>query len=167
MKCIINRKGFTLIELIVSLTLGIVILTVVLNYFSFVYKNIYNKYDHIVHMRNTRFALNYIEKRLRDVDQSTIIYHSNLKAFEGLTSSGVRRWIDLSGYMRNSAFIYFNRPTRQLRVNMNSENNVLVPFVYDVAVREIGTNNVVEIEVYASEIDYSVKSRFHVGTINR
>lgn len=162
-----NKRGFTLVELIIASAITLVIIATLTNFLSFTYSNTYKKIDEIVHVRNTRFALNYIEKRLRDMDQMTLVYYSDIKAIKGYTNSGFIRWIDLSGTRRNNAFIYFNRSTKQLRVNINNENNILVSFIEHVEIREIEPSNLIEIEVFASEIEYSVKGRFYINTVYR
>lgn len=156
-----NNRGFTLLETILSMTLFSSVLIV---FIPFATRSItmQQELENTLNLQhNTRFALNYIEKRIRECDKQQITYYPDKKSIEGKNDTYNKLWIDLSGNKRmtRNTLLYFYRSRGELRVNKNGENNVLVDGIKDIAVTEIVEGELLEIEVFASRIDYSVKTR--------
>ncbi|SDK51835.1 PilW family protein [Natronincola ferrireducens] len=156
-----DNRGVTLIEIVVSITLISIVMMALTTIFIYSIGSYSRQVDEIAAKQKVQFALNYIEKRIRECDQYQITYHSNNQTIEGRDFEGKKVWIDLSGRRRNSfnTLLYFYRDRGELRVNKKNENNVLVDGIRDILVREIVEGELLEIEVIAHKIDYSVKLR--------
>lgn len=157
-KYILTPNGFTLIEIILAMTLfSIIALTFIpvsISHISF-----YNHFDSTLFLQqNTRFALNYIEKRIRECNHQSIHYIPQDKTIESQNYSGEKIWIDLSGRKRNNknTLLYFNRGTGELRANKDGEHNVLYTEIKDIVVTEVIEGELLQIQVIADKIDYSV-----------
>lgn len=156
-----NNKGFSLLEIILSMTL---FSSILMTFIPFAISNIGMQQqleDTLILQQNARFALNYIEKRIRECDKQQITYHSQQKLVEGKNETYDTLWIDLSGKKRTTpnTLLYFYRSKGELRVNKNGENNILVEGIKDIIVTEIIEGELLEIEVFSNVIDYSVKTR--------
>ncbi|SES71240.1 hypothetical protein SAMN05660297_00349 [Natronincola peptidivorans] len=161
MKCRRNNKGLSLIEVILSMSIFCCIL---LGLISFMMQNItiqHHLVKSLTPQQNTRFALNYIEKRIRECNQQSLIYHSTEKLIEGKNHENETIWIDLSGNKRNhyNTLLYYYAEKGELRVNKNGEHNVLIDEIEDILVTEVIENQLLAIEVFAKTIDYSVKTQ--------
>ncbi|SNR86600.1 prepilin-type N-terminal cleavage/methylation domain-containing protein [Anaerovirgula multivorans] len=154
----LNSKGFTLIEVILAMLLfsiiAITFIPISVSHLSF-----YNKLDDTLFIQqNTKFVLNYIEKRIRECDRQSTLYISQDKTIESKDFSGEEVWVDLSGKKRNNknTLLYFYRSTGELRVNKNGEHNVLYTQIKDIEVTEVVEGELLQIKVIADKIDYSV-----------
>ncbi|AOY77055.1 PilW family protein [Clostridium formicaceticum] len=160
MKIFHSNRGITLVEVLLAMTLFAIILmsliTILTQYISY-----YRDYhERLAIKQSTRLALNYIEKRIRECNHQQMIYHAESQTIEGQNSMQERVWVDLSGQIRyeENTLLYFNRTTGELRVNKNKEHNVLVRNIKEIIIREIIEGRLIEIEVIAAGLDYSVKT---------
>lgn len=154
-----QEAGFTLIESLVSITLISIILIGIFSVFNFTIRSYKNYIENLEIEHGVNYTLRYIEKRLREFNQENIIFDSEKNLFIGERHNGQKAYIDLSGRVshRGNTLLYFYRATRQVRVNKNQENNVLVGKIDDIIVRELVEGKLIEIEVIASKIKYSNK----------
>lgn len=110
------------------------------------------------------YTLKYIEKRLREFNQQNIIFDSTQNIFKGKNDIDENAFIDLGGktsYKKNT-MIYFYRSRQEIRVNKNTEHNVLVKQIEDIIVRELVEGKLIEIEVIAAGGEYSNKIKLNL-----
>jgi len=160
-----NQQGLTLIETLIAMTLSSIILMIAINQLNLALKSYTTQRNTLKAQRNMQFAMNYIEKRIRELDQNEIIYHGEIQTIEGKDYKQAKAWIDLSGNTRSSlnTLIYFYRDRGELRVNKNRENNVLVEEIKEVTVREITEGALIEILIYGEGIETPIKSTIKLG----
>ncbi len=155
-----NNKGHSLIESILSLALISIILMLLLpicrTYFTF-HNKLGNK---LSQERNTRFALNYIEKEFGKFSRNSIVYIPEKQSIKGKDYMGRDVWIDLSGQRRNdkNTLIYFHKTNGEIRINKDGENNVLCNNIEDISIKEIIENELLEITITAKQTDYSIST---------
>jgi len=154
-----KESGYMLVELLVSISLISIILissSMVLNFTLNTYKNQTNLLET---KHDAQIVLKYIEKRLMECNQESIIYHREERTFEGKDYNNKTAWIDLSGKIskRENTLINFYKDKSEIRVNKNKENNVLSNNIKDVIVNEIVEGKLVEIEVITNKSVYSSK----------
>ena len=154
----LKNKGFTLIETILALMLfsiiAITFIPISINHMS-----IYDRLDETLFIQqNARFALNYIEKRIRECNYQKTTYIPQDKTIESENYYGEKIWIDLSGDKRHNSntMLYFYKEYGQLRVNKNGEHNVLYTLIKDIIPTEIVPGELLQIKVIAEKIDYSI-----------
>ncbi|MDR5658207.1 prepilin-type N-terminal cleavage/methylation domain-containing protein [Serpentinicella sp. ANB-PHB4] len=159
-----NNKGFTLIEILIALSFSAIILMTLSTYLNFAYRQTSKQIEGVAHNYHTRFAMSYIEKTLREMDQTRITFHRSRTTFEGFNSQEKHVRVDLSGNQRNqfNTLLYFNRSTNQIRVNMRNEHNVLATFIEDIRVTEIIEGKLIEIKVISSKNNDSVKTKIYI-----
>lgn len=148
-----NNKGFSLLEVILAMTLFSSVLMI---FIPFATRSLAMQEElekKLTLQQNTRFALNYIEKRIRECDKQQILYNSHEKLIKSKNGTYDILWIDLSGNKRTApnTLLYFYRSKGELRVNKNGENNVLVEDIEDIMVTEIIEGELLEIEVFAKQ----------------
>lgn len=128
-----------------------------------------NNYKHYTGLRQTKhdvhLASKYIEKRLREFNQEDIIFDSDKNIFQGKNYKNEDTWVDLSGKMslKKNTMIYFYKPTKEIRVNKNRENNVLCGNIGDVTVNELIEGRLIEIEITAYTTGYSTKIKLNLN----
>ncbi len=154
----LGEKGFSLIEVLLAISLfSIIIITLLPVCTSHLL--VYNKLDNELLMQhNTRFAMKYIEKEIRKCNQKSTIYIPQDRTIMSTNYSGEKTWVDLSGNKRNepNTLIYFNKGTMELRLNKNKEHNILCSDIKDIIVTEIVEGELLQIEIIANKINYSV-----------
>jgi len=66
----------------------------------------------------------------------------------------------MSGNRRSNknTLLYFYKSKNEVRINKDNENNVLAVGIKDIKVTEIIEGDLLEIEVFSNEIDYSAKT---------
>lgn len=160
-----RQKGFTLIECIVSIALISIIIINASSVLSFAI----NSYKHYTETwqveHNQQLALKYIEKRLKEFNQESIIFDSKNNIFQGTRHNGQIGYVDLSGkisYNKNT-MIYFYKTRKEVRVNKNSEHNVLVSNIDDVIVNELIEGKLIEIEVVINKNKNPYKIRLNLN----
>ncbi|ABR48638.1 hypothetical protein Amet_2485 [Alkaliphilus metalliredigens QYMF] len=155
-----RQEGLTLIEVLIAMTIGSMIVILSISYLNIVVRGYITQQDTLRVERNMRFALNYIEKRIRECDQNQIIYHSDTRTIEGRNYDNQSIWIDLSGNKRSqpNTLIYFYKDTGELRVNKNNENNVLVNMINDIIVNELVEGKLIEIEIFGHGSSHPIKT---------
>ncbi|WP_168198273.1 PilW family protein [Crassaminicella thermophila] len=164
-KLYVCKKGVTLIEVMISITLFSIIMISLTTYFLGIINNCNSQMEILKMKQNVRFALNQIDKILRECNQQEIIYYDNMKKFELKNNKDDTVFVDLSGIQQNkfNTILYFNKDKRQLRINKKGEHNVLIDYIKDISIKEIIDNKLIEIEVFSDKIDYSVKMRLNLS----
>lgn len=119
-----------------------------------------SKYD-------AKIVLKYIEKRLMECNQRSIIYYEEEKIFKGKDYNNITALIDLSGNLskERNTLINFYKDRNEIRVNKNYENNILSNNIKDVIVNEIVEGKLIEIEVVTNKPDYSSKTKLNLEYI--
>ncbi|MCC5911459.1 MAG: prepilin-type N-terminal cleavage/methylation domain-containing protein [Clostridiaceae bacterium] len=159
-----NKEGLTLIEVIVSIALLVIIMAILSNFFVSNISYCKDINETLEVKQNAHLALNYIKKRIRELNRSEIQYFSDEQIFKGKDSRGESSWIDLSGkitYKRNT-LLYFYKTTGELRVNKAGEHNVLTDHITNIVITELVEGELVEIEVFADTINYSTKTKLKI-----
>ncbi|QUH21668.1 prepilin-type N-terminal cleavage/methylation domain-containing protein [Alkaliphilus sp. B6464] len=157
-----QENGYILIELIVSISLISIILISISMLFYFTF-NTYKTHTEFLEAKNdAQIVLKYIEKRLMECNQKSIIYYGEEKIFQGRDYNNKIAWIDLSGKVsrKQNTLINFYKDKNEIRVNKNNENNVLSNNIKNVIVNELVEGKLVEIEVITSKSKYSSKIKF-------
>lgn len=159
-----KQNGFTLIEVLISLSLFSIISIGILSYYSFNITNCHYQIEILTDQQNIRYALNYIENTIRRCNQKKIIYHADRKTLELEDDIGKTVWIDLSGNNphNKNILIYYYKDKGQLRSNTNGEHNVLVDCIKEITVKELIKEKLIEIEVFSDNINSSVKGCFKI-----
>lgn len=158
-------KGFILMENIISIALiSIIIISI-----SFLFCFVLNSYKHYIELWQTEhdadITLKYIEKRLREFNQESIIFYSKENIFKGKNYDNKNMWIDLSGKkpLGNNRLIYFYKSKKEIRVNKNNEHNVLTDNIEDVIINELVEGQLIEIEVITNKSNYSKKIKLNLN----
>lgn len=109
-------------------------------------------------------VLRYIEKRLLECNQESMVYYRDKNLFEGKDYNNKTAYVDLSGRLstRPNTLITFYKFKNEVRVNTNSENNIISNQIKDILVHEIVEGELLEIEVITNEMDYSRKIRLRL-----
>ncbi len=159
------QKGFTLIECVTSIALISIIMTGTFLLFSFVFDS-YNHYIDFQQVKhNVHITLKYIEKRLKEFNQESIVFDSDTNIFQGKRYDDKTVRVDLSGEksFKTNTMIYFYKPKNEIRVNKNGEHNVLSCGIEDIIVRELVKSRLIEIEVIADKAEYSAKIKLNLN----
>ncbi len=161
----IKEKGYILIELILSISFIAIILTSISVLFFSSFKTYEHKTKSLNAKHDAQIVLKYIEKRLKEFNQEDIIYDVENKTFKGKRSDNRIALINLSGKlsMKPNTLINFYKNKNQVRINKNSENNVLSNNIEGINVNEIVKGNLIEIEVITKDISYVEKIRLSVN----
>jgi prepilin-type N-terminal cleavage/methylation domain-containing protein len=168
-KKILNTEGFTLLEMMLTLFISslLVFIYITLNSQSITYwqENI----EKIRINENLQYSLHYIEKNLRQFDQQHIEYFPELLQLKSENSQGQTSYMDFSGriiYTRNT-YLYYHAGNRQLRVNRNTEHNVLARDIDQVNVREIIPGTIIEVSLSTFDkqgVEHTLKSTIRIGS---
>lgn len=159
-----NQKGFTLIEIFISITLFAILMTTLMSYFVFCVKNCTKQIALLERKENLRQALGYIERSIQFSNQEKFIYDEASKTFIGEDLKKNKVVIDLSGKIncKDHVLLYFYKNRKQLRKNINGEHNILLEGITDIYVREIIKNSLFEIEVIGKN-RLSAKTRLKIN----
>ncbi len=149
---LINQKGLTLIEVIISFALLSLIMLAVFQFHFFIIVNSKAQAETMETEQNLRQAMGFIEKRLREMDNQTLQYvpaqqtfKSRMKRTDG--PGQITVWMDFSGRIRNSlnTWLYHDKTSKTLRVSKNREHNVLHLNIDTVEVEEITPGSLIKI----------------------
>lgn len=159
-----NQKGFTLLEIFISITLFAMIMTTFMSYFVFCVKNCTKQISLLEHKENLRQALGYIERSIQFCNQEKFTFDEASKTFIGEDLKKNKVFIDLSGNINyeDHVLIYFYKNKKQLRRNLNGEHNILLKGIADIYIREIIKNRLLEIEVFGKN-GLSAKTRLKIN----
>ncbi|NLM03582.1 MAG: hypothetical protein GX214_00980 [Clostridiales bacterium] len=154
------KSGFTLLETILATT---ILSSILIIFIPLCIQNLSMQEDiekELTYKHNVRIVLNYIEKNIRECDKLKIKYHPDKKTIEGSNDIYKTFYIDMSGNRRSNknTLLYFYKSKNEVRINKDNENNVLAVGIKDIKVTEIIEGDLLEIEVFSNEIDYSAKT---------
>jgi prepilin-type N-terminal cleavage/methylation domain-containing protein len=159
-----NQRGFTLVEISISIVLFSIIMTAFMSYFIFCVKNCTKQLEVLDDKENLRQALDYIERSIKFCNQEKFIYDETSKTLMGEDLEKNKVLIDLSGKINyeDHVLIYFYKHKKQLRRSINGEHNVLLGEIEDIHVTEIIKNKLLEIEI-STENGLSGKTRLKIN----
>lgn len=161
-----RQKGFTLIEVIISIALITIIITATSSLFALA-TNSYKRYTDTWQVKHdVHTALKYIEKGLKEFNQEDIIFDSDKNIFQSKNCDNKNVFVNLSGKVprkQDISLIYFNRPEKRVGVNKNGEYNTLANDIDDIKVNELIEGQLIEIEVVTDKIEYSNKIRLNLN----
>ena len=148
----INQRGLTLIEVIISFALLSLIMLTVFQFNFFILANNRAQAQTLEDEQNLRQAMEFIEKRLREMDAQTLQYVPAQQTFKSRMqrSDGPGQltvWMDFSGKNRNrmNTWLYHDETSKTLRVSKNREHNVLHLNIDTVEVEEITPGSLIRI----------------------
>ncbi|TCO79178.1 prepilin-type N-terminal cleavage/methylation domain-containing protein [Marinisporobacter balticus] len=159
-----NKRGFTFIEVFLSITLFSIIMGAFLTHFLFFVKTCSKDTKILGITQELRCASNYIENTIRMCNYKKIIYNDKQKRFTGEDRNANKVYIDLSGKIQyeQNTLIYFYEDKRELRINKRGEHNILVEHIKEITVSEIIENKLIEIEVFGDQ-EKSVKTTIKIN----
>ena len=158
-KHLINQRGLTLIEVIISIALLSLIMLTVFQFNFFILANNRAQAQTLEDEQNLRQAMEFIEKRLREMDTQTLQYVPAQQTFKSRMqrSDGhgqITVWMDFSGKNRNrmNTWLYHDETSNTLRVSKNREHNVLHLNIGAVEVEEITPGSLIKITLRSTPL---------------
>ena len=149
---LLNQRGFTLIEVIISFTLLSLIMLTVFQFNFFILASNRAQAQTLETEQNLRQAMEFIEKRLREMDSQTLEYVPAQQTFKARmqrpdSPGQMVVWVDFSGKNRNrlNTWLYHDETSKTLRVSKNREHNVLHLNIDAVEVEELTPGALVKI----------------------
>ncbi|WP_041719142.1 PulJ/GspJ family protein [Alkaliphilus oremlandii] len=156
-----SKEGFVLIELVLSILLFSTILVSMSTLFNSTYQSYRSYTERLAFKYDAQIVLKYIEKRIMECNQESIIYYKDKNIFEGRNMDNKILYVDLSGALsyKENTMINFYKPKNEIRVNKNRENNVLNNNIKEIIITEIVEGELIEFEVITNKGNYSKKIR--------
>ncbi len=164
----LNNKGFTLLELMLVLLLCSLLIfvytTIVSQSINYWQENIEQIHIH----ENLQYSLHYIEKNLRQFNQQQIKYYPNIQQIESENSQGQTSYMDFSGRViyNTNTYLYYHKGNRQLRINRNTEHNILAINIDQVNVREVIPHTLIEVSLSTFDKngkEHTLKSKIRIN----
>lgn len=147
-----NRQGLTLVEVLVSFTLLSIIMLTFFQFNFFIISNNRAQAQALETEQNLRQAMEFIEKRLREMDSQTLQYVPAQQTFKARMNrpggpGHITVWVDFSGHNRNrlNTWLYHDRTSGTLRISKNGEHNVLHRHIDTVKVEELSPGSLIKI----------------------
>lgn len=147
-----NKKGYTLIELVISLGLISILILLTSNWYVQSYKLYTHFSSRLEANQNARLALQVIADNIRKQNAIQLIFNGNGDIILILNEKN-KNIIDLrkeSLAGQPYAYIYFDRKNRELRSNKNGEHSTLVWGVKEVTARK-DEKNIINIVVISTD----------------
>lgn len=162
---IINQRGLTLIEVMISFALLSLIMLTVFQFNFFIMANNRTQAQTMEAEQNLRQAMAFIEKRLREMDTQTLQYVPAQQTFKARMQrpdgpGQMTVWMDFSGKNRNrlNTWLYHDETSKTLRVSKNREHNVLHLNINEVEVEEIKPGSLIKITLTSSTAQHENSS---------
>lgn len=164
---VLNHKGFTILELMLVLLLCSLLVFV---YTGVVSQSIHYWQENIEQVRineNLQYSLHYIEKNIRQFNQQQIEYFSEIQQIKSENSQGQTSYMDFSGKMihNRNTYLYYHAGNRQLRINRNTEHNVLAKDIDQVRIIEVIPGNLIEVSLSSFDKngkEHTLKSKIRI-----
>jgi len=151
---ITNRKGLTLVEVMVSLSLLSLVLVTLCTFTLFYLTRHQAQVKDLYHKQQLSQAANLIEKRVREMDQLDLTYFPHTQTFRSRMPrpdhpGDILTWISFSGthHHRPMTWLYHDASSATLRSNLNREHNVLFEHIQSVQVTELVPDTLIQITV--------------------
>lgn len=150
-KIIKNKKGITLIEIIISLSLCSIITMATLTMLKLHLKDYHYVTTKIGSKLNLINAMDIIEKNIRGLNLVNIKYDEHLMKFESYkltpVNNNINEYVILNGKYCTSrnVLLYYRKSLKQLRTNINNEQNVVARHIKTVNVKKKSEKNIYEI----------------------
>lgn len=163
-----NDYGFTLLELILVLFLCSLLTSYYVGMVSHSINYWQESIERIRVYENLQYSLHFIEKNIRQFDQQKMEYCPDILQIKSENSQGQISYMDFSGNMiyHFNTYMYYHAGNRQLRINRNTEHNVLALDIHGVSVREVIPGTLLEISLssrdkYGKEHTLTTKIRIN------
>ena len=166
---ILNNNGFTLLELMLALLLCTLLVSVYIGIVSQIIDYWQEKNEEIHIHENLQYSLHFIEKNLRQLDQQQIEYSSGILQIISKNSQGQTSYMEFSGKMtyNSNTYFYYHAGNRQLRINRNTEHNVVAIDIDQVKIREIIPGALVEVTLSSFDKhgkEHTLTSKIRIST---
>jgi len=148
----LSASGLTLIEVMISFALLSLILATTFTFNLFILSQNKVQAESLREEQNLRMAMDAVEKRLREMDQQSLVYFPHQQTFRCQMKrpdqpGTMNVWLDFSGQNRNrlNTWLYFDKTSGTLRVNKKQEHNVLHRGIRDVTIEEVEPGKLIRV----------------------